>query len=68
MKKNGGKFEGEEPKVIGHFQDEQEVADLIENAEGAEASDEEDNREEINVQVDEPEEVDSDDDDEEEKK
>ena len=41
---------------------------MIENAEGAEASDEEDNREEINVQVDEPEEVDSDDDDEEEKK
>ena len=62
MKRNGGKFEGSEPVVIGNYQEEeQEVAELIENAEAGGESGEEDNREDINLQLDEPEEIDGDD-------
>ena len=64
MKKNGGKFKGEEPKVVGAYQEEQEVAELIENAAGVDDSGEEDNQEGMVIDVDEPEVDDSDDDEE----
>ena len=68
MKRNGGKFEGEDPKVVGAYDDQQEVAELIENAAGGDDSGEEDNQEGIAIGMDEPEEIDGDDSDEEEKK
>ena len=68
MKRNGGKFEGEDPKIVGAFDDQQEVAELIENAAGGDDSGEEDNQEGIAIGMDEPEEIDGDDSDEEEKK